>query len=101
VGNVGQTNYSAAKAGIVGLTKAAALELARYNVTVNAIMPAFIDTEMTRSIPDGPRQESIARIPMQRVGQPEDVAGVAVFLASDEASYITGAVLEVTGGRGL
>ena len=101
VGNVGQTNYSAAKAGIVGLTKAAALELARHNVTVNAIMPAFVDTEMTRSIPDGPRQESIARIPMQRVGQPEDVAGVALFLASDEASYITGAVLEVTGGRGL
>ncbi len=101
VGNMGQTNYSAAKAGIVGLTKAAALELARHNVTVNAIQPGFIDTEMTRSIPDGPRQASIARIPMERVGLPEDVAGVALFLASDEASYMTGAVLEVTGGRGL
>jgi len=101
VGNVGQTNYSAAKAGIVGLTKAAALELARHNITVNAIQPGFIDTEMTRAIPDGPRQESVARIPMERVGLPEDVAGVAVFLASDEAGYMTGAVLEVTGGRGL
>ena len=101
VGNVGQTNYSAAKAGIVGLTKAAALELARHNVTVNAIQPGFIDTDMTRAIPDGPRQESIARIPMERVGLPEDVAGVALFLASDEAGYMTGAVLEVAGGRGL
>ncbi len=101
VGIRGQTNYSAAKAGIVGLTKAAALELARYNVTVNAIQPGFIDTEMSRSIPEGPREEFIARIPMARVGEPEDVAGVAVFLASDEASYMTGAVLEVAGGRGL
>ncbi len=101
VGNAGQTNYSAAKAGIVGLTKAAALELARHNITVNAIQPGFIDTEMTRAIPDGPRQESIARIPMERAGQPEDVAGVALFLASDEAAYVTGAVLEVAGGRGL
>jgi 3-oxoacyl-[acyl-carrier protein] reductase len=101
VGNRGQTNYSAAKAGIVGLTKAAALELARHNITVNAIQPGFIDTEMTRSIPEGPREESIARIPMERAGQPEDVAGVAVFLASDEAGYMTGAVLEVAGGKGL
>jgi 3-oxoacyl-[acyl-carrier protein] reductase len=101
VGNVGQTNYSAAKAGLVGLTKAAALELARHNVTVNAIQPGFIDTDMTRSIPEGPRRASIARIPMERVGLPEDVAGVALFLASDEASYVTGAVLEVTGGSGL
>ncbi len=101
VGNLGQTNYSAAKAGIVGLTKAAALELARYNITVNAIQPGFIDTEMTRAIPDGPREASIARIPMERVGQPEDIAGVAVFLASDEASYVTGTVLEVSGGKGL
>ena len=100
-GNVGQTNYSAAKAGILGLTKAAALELARHNVTVNAIMPAFVDTDMTRSIPEGPRLQSIAAIPMQRVGQPEDVAGMAVFLASEEAAYVTGAVLEVTGGLGL
>jgi 3-oxoacyl-[acyl-carrier protein] reductase len=100
-GNVGQTNYSAAKAGILGLTKAAALELARHNVTVNAIMPAFVDTDMTRSIPEGPRLQSIAAIPMQRVGQPEDVAGMAVFLASEEGAYVTGAVLEVTGGLGL
>jgi len=101
VGNVGQTNYSAAKAGIVGLTKAAALELARHNITVNAIQPAFIDTDMTRAIPDGPREASIARIPMQRVGLPEDVANAALFLASDEAAYVTGAIIEVTGGRGL
>jgi 3-oxoacyl-[acyl-carrier protein] reductase len=101
VGNVGQTNYSAAKAGIVGLTKAAAQELARHNVTVNAIQPGFIDTEMTRSIPEGPRQASIAAIPMQRVGQADEVASVALFLASDDASYVTGAVIEVTGGRNL
>ena len=100
-GNVGQTNYSAAKAGIVGLTKAAALELARHNVTVNAIMPAFVDTDMTRSMPEDARQHSIAMIPMQRVGEPEEIANAAVFLASDEAGYVTGAVLEVTGGRGL
>lgn len=101
VGNVGQTNYSAAKAGIVGLTKAAALELARHNITANIIQPAFIDTDMTRSIPEAPRAATIAHIPMQRAGLPEDVANAALFLASDDAAYITGAVLEVTGGRGL
>lgn len=101
VGNIGQTNYSAAKAGIVGLTKAVAKELARYNINVNAIQPGFIDTEMTRSIPEEIRLAKIAEIPLKRVGRPEDIANVVVFLASEDSSYMTGAVLEVNGGRGM
>ncbi|MBI3989979.1 MAG: 3-oxoacyl-ACP reductase FabG [candidate division NC10 bacterium] len=101
VGNIGQTNYSAAKAGIVGLTKAVAKELARYNINVNAIQPGFIDTDMTRSIPEEIRLAKIAEIPLQRVGRPEDIANVVVFLASEDSSYMTGAVLEVNGGRGM
>lgn len=101
IGNIGQTNYSAAKAGVVGFTKAAARELARSNITVNAIQPGFIDTAMTRAIPEEIRQQKIANIPVGRIGEPEDVARVVVFLASDDAAYITGAVLEVTGGRGM
>ncbi len=99
VGLVGQTNYSAAKAGIVGLTKAAAKELAHHGVRVNAIQPGLIRTSMTASLRDDIWQQKLAEIPMGRAGQPEEVASVALFLASDWSSYMTGAVLEVTGGR--
>lgn len=98
-GNPGQTNYSAAKAGIVGLTKAAAKELAHHNVRVNAIQPGLIRTAMTEAMP----AEAFARIeegiPMKRAGQPSEVANVALFLGSELSSYMTGAVLEVAGGR--
>ena len=99
VGNVGQTNYSAAKAGMVGLTKAAAKELARHGVRVNAIQPGLIDTAMTASMPREAYESKLAEIPMGRAGDPDKVAKVALFLASDLASYLTGCVLEVTGGR--
>lgn len=98
MGNIGQANYSAAKAGVVGLTRTAAKELARYGVTVNAICPGFIDTDMTRGIPPAIRDEQIARIPLGRVGTPADVANVVSFLASDDASYLTGEVISVGGG---
>ncbi|WP_406690074.1 3-oxoacyl-ACP reductase FabG [Saccharopolyspora sp. ID03-671] len=99
VGFIGQTNYSAAKAGIVGLTKAAAKEVAFKNVRVNAIQPGFIETPMTEVMPDHVKDQKLAEIPMGRTGTADEVAGVATFLASDMSSYMTGAVLEVTGGR--
>ena len=98
MGNIGQANYSAAKAGVVGLSRTAAKELARYQVTVNAICPGFIDTQMTRGIPDQIREQQVARIPLGRAGQPGDVAALVAFLASDEAGYITGEVINVGGG---
>ncbi|CAM3607375.1 3-oxoacyl-ACP reductase FabG [Smaragdicoccus niigatensis] len=98
-GNPGQTNYSAAKAGIVGLTKAAAKELAHKGVRVNAIQPGLIRTAMTAAMPPEVFAEREAAIPMKRAGEPHEVAGVALFLASDLSSYMTGAVLEVGGGR--
>ncbi|WP_040700057.1 3-oxoacyl-ACP reductase FabG [Nocardia vinacea] len=98
-GNPGQTNYSAAKAGIVGMTKAAAKELAHKGVRVNAIQPGLIHTAMTEAMPPEVFAEREAAIPMKRAGQPHEVAGAALFLASDLASYMTGAVLEVGGGR--
>lgn len=98
MGNIGQANYSAAKAGVVGLSRTAAKELARYQVTVNAICPGFIDTQMTRGIPDQIREQQVARIPLGRAGQPADVAALVAFLASDEAGYITGEVINVGGG---
>ena len=98
MGNIGQANYSAAKAGVVGLSRTAAKELARSQVTVNAICPGFIDTQMTRGIPDAIREQQLAKIPLGRAGQPADVAAVVAFLASDEAGYVTGEVINVGGG---
>ena len=101
VGLVGQTNYSAAKAGVVGLTKAAAKELAHLGVRVNAIAPGLIRTAMTEAMPQHVWDAKLAEVPMGRAGEPAEVAAVALFLASDLSSYMTGAVLEVTGGRHL
>ena len=99
VGNFGQTNYSAAKAGIVGMTKAAAKELARHGVRVNAIQPGLIRTAMTEAMPQKAWDAKMTEIPMARAGEPAEVAAVAAFLSSDLSSYMTGTVLEVTGGR--
>jgi 3-oxoacyl-[acyl-carrier protein] reductase len=100
-GNAGQANYAASKAGLIGFTKALALEVASRNVTVNAVAPGLIDTDMTRAIAEGAHEEWAARIPLKRLGTPEDVANAVMFLASDEASYITGHVLAVNGGMYL
>lgn len=99
VGLVGQTNYSAAKAGIVGLTKAAAKELAHLGVRVNAIAPGLIRSAMTEAMPQRIWDAKLAEVPMGRAGEPREVAAVALFLACDLSSYMTGTVLEVTGGR--
>jgi len=99
VGNIGQTNYSAAKAGIVGLTKAAAKEVAHAGVRVNAVQPGLIKTPMTAAMREDIFAAREKEIPMQRAGEPEEVAKAVLFLASDLASYITGIVLEVAGGR--
>ena len=99
VGFIGQTNYSAAKAGIVGLTKAAAKELAHVGVRVNAIQPGLIRSAMTEAMPQRIWDAKLAEVPMGRAGEPSEVATVALFLASDLSSYMTGTVLEVTGGR--
>lgn len=101
LGNFGQANYAAAKAGLVGLTKTASRETARYGITVNAICPGFIETEMTRSVPEKVWDKMVAKIPAGRVGQPQDVARVVVFLASDYAAYVTGEVINVGGGMVL
>jgi 3-oxoacyl-[acyl-carrier protein] reductase len=99
VGLAGQTNYSAAKAGIVGLTKAAAKEVAHHNVRINAIQPGLIRSAMTEAMPQRIWEAKLAEVPMGRAGEPSEVASVALFLASDLSSYMTGTVLEVTGGR--
>jgi 3-oxoacyl-[acyl-carrier protein] reductase len=101
VGNPGQTNYSAAKAGLIGLTKAAAKEGARYQIRVNAIQPGFIRTAMTDTMPQDVLSERIAEIPLGRIGEPLDVANTALFLASDLSSYLTGITIEVSGGRNI
>ena len=97
-GNVGQTNYSAAKAGVIGVTKSLAKELAKYNITVNAVCPGIIDTPMTQTIPDKIKQKFFERIPVGRIGTPEDVARVVALIASDEFSYVTGEVINISGG---
>jgi 3-oxoacyl-[acyl-carrier protein] reductase len=97
-GNVGQANYVSAKAGLIGLTKALARELAGRNITVNAVAPGFIETEMTAGLPEEVKQRMLAAIALGRFGKPEDVAAAVAFLASEEAGYITGHVLNVNGG---
>ncbi|HEY1923680.1 MAG TPA: 3-oxoacyl-[acyl-carrier-protein] reductase [Candidatus Acidoferrum sp.] len=100
-GNAGQANYVAAKAGLIGLTKAVAIEIASRNITVNAVAPGFIETPMTDVLSDKIKEELKTRIPLGRMGAARDVAAAIVFLASDEASYITGHVLNVNGGMHL
>lgn len=97
-GNAGQANYIAAKAGLIGLTRAIAIEVASRNITVNAVAPGFIVSPMTDPLPDKVKEELITRIPLGRMGKDAEVAAAAVFLASDEAGYITGHVLDVNGG---
>ncbi len=98
VGNPGQANYSAAKAGLIGLTRTAAVELAPRQITVNAVAPGWVDTEMTAALPATAREAVVSRVPLGRAGKPEDVAAAVRFLASPAAAYITGTVLVVDGG---
>ena len=97
-GNFGQTNYVATKAGVIGMTKVWARELGKYHIRVNAVAPGFIATEMVKSIPEKILQAAVGHTPLGRMGQPEDIANAYVWLASDQASFITGAVLSVDGG---
>ena len=97
-GNAGQANYSAAKSGIVGLTRSLAKELASRNITVNAVAPGFIETDMTSDLPESAREAMLSQIPLARIGTPAEVAYAVKFLVSDEASYITGQVIHVNGG---
>ncbi|OQX90349.1 MAG: hypothetical protein B6D57_03610 [Candidatus Coatesbacteria bacterium 4484_99] len=98
IGNAGQANYSASKAGIIGLTKSAAKELASRGITVNCIAPGFIETPMTDVLPDDVKDTYMKQIPMGKFGKPDDVSGVCAFLSGDDASYITGQVIVVDGG---
>ena len=98
MGNAGQTNYSAAKAGVMGFTKSLAREVGSRNITVNCVAPGFIDTDMTRALPQAQREALLAHIPLGRLGAAEDIAHAVIFLAGDGASYISGATLHVNGG---
>ncbi len=98
-GQYGQVNYAAAKAGMIGFTKALALEGARYNVTVNAVAPGYIDTDMVAAVPQNILDKIIARIPVGRLGKPEEIARTVAFLTEDEAGFITGATIAVNGGQ--
>ena len=97
-GNAGQANYAAAKAGLVGFTKSLAQEVGSRNITINCVAPGFIDTDMTRALPDAQREKLVEKIPLGRLGTPQDIAHAVVFLASPQAGYITGATLHVNGG---
>jgi len=97
-GNPGQANYAAAKAGVVGMTKSLARELGSRNITVNCVAPGFIDTDMTRALPEASRAALLAQIPLGRLGEPQDVAAAVAYLASPGGGYVTGAVLHVNGG---
>lgn len=101
VGNAGQSNYAASKAGLIGFTKSLAREIAGRNVRVNAVAPGYIQTEMTGKLSEEQQESLKAQIPMGRVGEPEDVANVIVFLASDLAAYVTGQVIRISGGMGM
>jgi len=98
IGNAGQCNYAASKAGVIALTKSTAKELASRGIRINAVAPGFIETKMTEVLPDDVREKMMGNIPMKRFGSPEDVAKVVVFLASEAASYMTGQVLTISGG---
>ncbi|MCX5910147.1 MAG: 3-oxoacyl-ACP reductase FabG [Deltaproteobacteria bacterium] len=101
LGNFGQVNYSASKAGIVGLTRTLALEFARFNANVNAIAPSMVETDIVKTVPKEVFDRVVANIPFKRIGQPREIANVALFLASDEASYVTGQTIIVCGGRSI
>lgn len=101
LGNAGQANYSASKAGVIGLTKSMARELASRNITVNAVAPGFIATDMTEAMSDAAKEATLSQIPLKRVGQPKDIAETVAFLASDKAAYITGQVISVDGGMAI
>ena len=98
MGNAGQTNYAAAKAGIIGFSKSLAREVGSRNITVNSVAPGFIDTDMTRALPEEQRQALLAHIPLGRLGQVADIAAAVAFLASPQAGYVTGTTLHVNGG---
>ena len=100
-GNPGQANYSASKAGLIGLTKTIAREVATRNITANALAPGYIITAMVEELSEELKGQVLARIPMGRLGTPEDIAGIAAFLCSDEASYITGQVIGIDGGLAI
>ena len=101
IGIPGQVNYSASKAGVIGFTKSLAREVASRNITVNAIAPGFIETDMTKILPEDVKRNMVETIPMKKYGKPEDVANLAVFLSSDKADYITGQVIHVDGGMAM
>lgn len=98
MGNAGQANYSAAKAGVIGLTKSVARELASRGITVNAVAPGMIETDMTQVLPESVKEQMLNQIPLNRIGKPDEIAAAVAFLASDEAAYITGQVIAVDGG---
>jgi 3-oxoacyl-[acyl-carrier protein] reductase len=100
-GGAGQANYSSSKAGLVGLARSIARELGSRNITANVIAPGFVDTDMTRELPEARRTEIIGQVPLRRYAAPEEIASAVVFLASDGAAYISGAVLPVDGGLGM